>query len=56
MHPLHGEGDGRALLHDGFAADDLHGEAVQATVDVHQLQARYVAGLAIRLVIQQQLQ
>ncbi|MCY1375572.1 hypothetical protein D9M69_629980 [compost metagenome] len=56
MHPLYGECHRRALLHNVFAIDHLHGEAVFAAIDVHQLQGRHVAWLAVGLAVQQQAQ
>jgi hypothetical protein len=54
MHPLQGKRHGWALLYDRIAVDHLHGETMLAAIDIHQLQDRYVAGLAIRLIVQPQ--
>ncbi|MNC52127.1 hypothetical protein D3C75_1014530 [compost metagenome] len=43
-------------MHRGVSRQYLNGEAVLATVDVDQLQARHVARLTIGLAVQQQAQ
>ncbi|MNQ72583.1 hypothetical protein D3C85_872910 [compost metagenome] len=56
MHALQGEGCGWALLHNVFAIDHLHGEAMLAAIDIHQLQDRHIDWLAVGLAVQQQAQ
>jgi len=53
---LHGEGHRIALLYLTLAAQDLHGKRVFAPIDLGQLQARHMAGLAIGLPVQEQAQ
>ena len=56
MHPLDGERHGRALLDELLAFERLYAERVIATVDVHQLQAWDIAGLAIGIAVEHQSQ